>query len=811
MLSESEVINRMEELKRLKRKKMGAKVGTKRGRKPRESTDAGPSASGVSDQRKLEEDILRTQAQMLQLSANFQMDEMKLLNVIQAMQKSSQNQDQEKVREEENRKVQLAKAKARELEIKRQQEEQLQKEQEMQKRREMQMMAEIERERRRQHMLMVRSMDLHKRLEERERKREELVQEKRVAQEKKTQKKRLEMELVKELRKPVDDMRLKDSKSLPTLNRIPGLKLPAKAFSEILLVYEFLHNFGETLGFDMESLPTLNSFQLALLNMDEASEEELLSVLQHLLVCVIEDPGLAVNVTTAVGQKLKDALITNYNLSEILRLYFQSVVLHREAAPHSQEGRIFRTLSRNKPFLSLPPTLKAEILAYLCNELLCNQAVGKQIDESIETVASIRKDKWVVDCELRKFRGIRGARERKAEVAAEKEENMENNDSENKAADDEENRDVTKGEQLDEESGDSGAENEDSGVPVANDQDEEPEMSNDEIEKRIEKLSRQCTLMTNKLTKAVHGLRVPCLGQDRYRRRYWVLPAAGGVFVEGMESAEPAELCRNVPDSTEKHETDEANEEMTNGIASEAEKPKLTNGENYDDEDKLTKEQTSESQKESAEKCEPMDESKSSPVKLENVKCDKVERDADDKCSKSDALGISPLVASALFGQDSGADGARQSISLLNSSPNGKSESSRWFNLLPREPCNPTILLCDQSEAVCEAAVPETDTKSEKGEVLLNGSSQKTEEADEAHSSPVTETKWCPRDVLSYLIGGGSLDSKCLLAIKELADICPSLQKKLALQKEEQFDEPQKIPPEYQVSNRILLFVRHHL
>jgi len=27
-------------------------------------------------------------------------------------------------------------------------------------------------------------------------------------------------------------------------------------------------------------------------------------------------------------------------------------------------------------------------------------------------------------------------------------------------------------------------------------------------------------------------------GQDRYRRRYWILPQCGGIFVEGMESGE---------------------------------------------------------------------------------------------------------------------------------------------------------------------------------------------------------------------------------------------------------------------------------
>ena len=40
-----------------------------------------------------------------------------------------------------------------------------------------------------------------------------------------------------------------DLKPLPILNRIPGLKLSGQAFADTLMVFEFLHNFGETLGF----------------------------------------------------------------------------------------------------------------------------------------------------------------------------------------------------------------------------------------------------------------------------------------------------------------------------------------------------------------------------------------------------------------------------------------------------------------------------------------------------------------------------------------------------------------------------------
>ena len=73
---------------------------------------------------------------------------------------------------------------------------------------------------------------------------------------------------------------------------------------------------------DMESLPSIQSLQLALLN-DNESEEELLSVLSHLLVCAIEDPGIpsAQRHTTILAQTLNRADITHNNISEILRVY----------------------------------------------------------------------------------------------------------------------------------------------------------------------------------------------------------------------------------------------------------------------------------------------------------------------------------------------------------------------------------------------------------------------------------------------------------------------------------------------------------
>lgn len=104
-----------------------------------------------------------------------------------------------------------------------------------------------ERERRRQHMALVKSLENRRKLEERERKKQQLLAEKQANKEKKLEQRKIEMEILSELRKPCEDLEL-DQKPLPDYDRIPGLKLPGKAFANVLMIFEFLHNFGETLG-----------------------------------------------------------------------------------------------------------------------------------------------------------------------------------------------------------------------------------------------------------------------------------------------------------------------------------------------------------------------------------------------------------------------------------------------------------------------------------------------------------------------------------------------------------------------------------
>lgn len=210
----------------------------------------------------------------------------------------------------------------------------------------------------------------------------------------------------------------------------------------------------------METLPTLQTLHAALTS-DNAveAEEELLSVMTHLLVCAIEDPGIPNpgRHTTLLGQTLRQADITHSNVSEILRIYLYAVAhgevrqqsginLERERERHhlpteediktasDKNRQFYELLSENtryklsellkdKPFVSINPATKAQILAMLCNDLLLNKAVCKQIESSLETQAQLKKDRYVLDNKIRKYKMLVARKQRieqyeKAQAAA---------------------------------------------------------------------------------------------------------------------------------------------------------------------------------------------------------------------------------------------------------------------------------------------------------------------------------------------------------------------------------------------------------
>lgn len=118
-------------------------------------------------------------------------------------------------------------------------------------------------------MTLIRQLENRRKYEEREKKKHQVIKslvrlfdyffftknmfqmvlDKLISREKKITIKKRDAEILAELRKPQEDSELANQKDLPELQRLPGLKLTGQALSDLLMVFEFLHNFGETLGF----------------------------------------------------------------------------------------------------------------------------------------------------------------------------------------------------------------------------------------------------------------------------------------------------------------------------------------------------------------------------------------------------------------------------------------------------------------------------------------------------------------------------------------------------------------------------------
>ncbi|XP_023569562.1 bromodomain adjacent to zinc finger domain protein 2B [Octodon degus] len=406
---------------------------------------------------------------------------------------------------------------------------------------------DMERERRRQHMMLMKAMEARKKAEEKERLKQEKRDEKRLNKERKLEQRRLELEMAKELKKPNEDMCLADQKPLPELPRIPGLVLSGSTFSDCLMVVQFLQNFGKVLGFDVNiDVPNLSVLQEGLLNIGD-SMGEVQDLLVRLLSAAVCDPGLITGfkAKTALGEHLLNVGVNRDNVSEILQIFMEA---------HCGQTELAESL-KTKAFQAHTPAQKASILAFLINELACSKSVVSEIDKNIDYMSNLRRDKWVVEGKLRKLRIIHAKKTGKRDTSGGldlgeephalgtptpgRKRRRKGGDSDFDDEDDEDSEDqADEDEEDDEEKEDKKGKKADAGE----DEDEGDQAASvEELEKQIEKLSKQQSQYRRKLFDASHSLRSMMFGQDRYRRRYWILPQCGGIFVEGMESGEGLE------------------------------------------------------------------------------------------------------------------------------------------------------------------------------------------------------------------------------------------------------------------------------
>uniref|UniRef100_A0A8C3U6D1 Bromodomain adjacent to zinc finger domain protein 2B n=1 Tax=Catharus ustulatus TaxID=91951 RepID=A0A8C3U6D1_CATUS len=424
-----------------------------------------------------------------------------------------------------------------------------------------------ERERRRQHMMLMKAMEARKKAEEKERLKQEKRDEKRLNKERKLEQRRLELEMAKELKKPNEDMCLADQKPFPELPRIPGLILDGSTFSDCLMVVQFLRNFGKVLGFDVTvDVPSLSVLQEGLLNIGD-SMGEVQDLLVKLVSAAVCDPGLGTGykAKTILGEHLLNVGINRDNVSEILQIFMEA---------HCGQTELTESL-KTKAFQAHSPAQKASVLAFLVNELACSKSVVSEIDKNIDYMSNLRRDKWMVEGKLRKLRIIHAKKTGKRDAVGtgdggEEPHSLEaptpgrkrrrkGGDSDYDDDDDDDSDDQADEDDEDEEDKD---DKKGKKAEVCEDEDDgDQSASVEELEKQIEKLTKQQSQYRKKLFEASHCLRSMMFGQDRYRRRYWILPQCGGIFVEGMESGEGLEEIAKEKEKLKKEESIHIKEE----------------------------------------------------------------------------------------------------------------------------------------------------------------------------------------------------------------------------------------------------------
>ena len=117
---------------------------------------------------------------------------------------------------------------------------------------------------------------------------------------------------------------------------------------------------------------------------------------------------------------------------------------------------------------------------------------------------------------------------------------------------------------------------------------QDEDMTLEELEKKIEKINKQQNAYNRKVIDCTTKLRATTYGQDRYKRRYWVLPTSGGIFVEGLESAE---LEAEPEVAMETEDVNEENKDESKAVAKDEEKDIKEEDKDIKEEDKDIKEE----------------------------------------------------------------------------------------------------------------------------------------------------------------------------------------------------------------------------
>ncbi|XP_044143230.1 bromodomain adjacent to zinc finger domain protein 2A isoform X3 [Bufo gargarizans] len=365
---------------------------------------------------------------------------------------------------------------------------------------------------------------------------------KQLAQQRRLEERKRQQFMLEEMKKPTEDMCLSDHQPLPDFPHVPGVVLPGSAFHHCLMTVEFLQSYGKVFGLDeTKDVPSLFTLQEGLFNMGD-SLWEVQDLLVKLLKVALFDPGLPsfCQSLKILGEKVSEISLTRENVSEILRIFLEA---------YGGDIEVCESL-RTHPFQAHPPHIKAAVLAFLINELNASTLIISEIDKTLENMSNYRKNKWIIEGKIRRLKFALGKKTGQQDLQINSAEEYQTRSS---TRNNEENEDAVG----------------DESVLLKPPEDEEGEISSNvntlDLERQIEKLTKRQTFLRKKIISCSQRLRCMSLGQDRYRRFYWLLPHIGGIFVEGMTDSSGETSDTALPELSEfsgvKNEEEEGTED----------------------------------------------------------------------------------------------------------------------------------------------------------------------------------------------------------------------------------------------------------
>ncbi|XP_065838820.1 bromodomain adjacent to zinc finger domain protein 2-like isoform X2 [Oscarella lobularis] len=296
-------------------------------------------------------------------------------------------------------------------------------------------------------------------------------------------------------RQTIDATGILSSSSLGS--RIVTFPYSSSAFGDVVMTCEFFATFRGFLRLVAPSSSSSSSLDVDFL----LRRDVVVDACRRLLTILIDERDEPIR--TQCNGIVRGDDVDARTLSEILRLVLV-------AAAESTAIVVDLTLLMRESFFALDVGVRATIVAFLVNEVMGSKAFGVHLERHQERVHALRKEKWSVECDLRRLKGM----------------------LDGEGGDDEERRGTAAAAAASDEESDG-----DGDGNVGNNHLHTNAVDRAETKKEISKLTALKSQCQEKLHVAMKTLRSLSLGEDRHGRRYWCLPhcSSTGVFVEETE------------------------------------------------------------------------------------------------------------------------------------------------------------------------------------------------------------------------------------------------------------------------------------